>query len=490
MKIKRKSLTFKNSIFILIFLQIIVFVFIFGPLSLNKINLNISLFRDFPSYWFFDFSSIKVILGQHRTFGFPLIIKIYRLFDYDLVFWPKFIYILFSISNFFLFYSLSRLSFNRVFSLCFLLGLTVSQSLLVYLTWWTELFSISFLMITLALMFLSIKTNKIYYYLLFSFFLFFCYQIRPSFVVFTLIPVIFCLLNYLFFNKNMYFKRITFFSLAPLIIFILIRYFVVGSLGLVSFNSNIAATALVHLKDDQIPLLKIENQKFAKRFLERKRKLPYPCNLDLNQEQIAFYNQDENLAYKGATIYGQYPCWNMYQSTAWLEIIKIYSNIEPFLNDEKRNLVAWEHVPTLANFWQDKRIVQQNAEMDSQLVDFSNDVLKQNYKKIFKKIIKSPINLMKIQRDRNGNLIIFYILLILPIIFLIKQYETKDKNHKFEFVLTLSFLIITIPNLMILSVYANGDPRSVVLQTFYLIPISMSYLIFLIHMNLTKKIEV
>ena len=490
MNLKVKSFTFKSSIFILFFLQTIVYLLIFGPLSLNKISLDINLFRDFPSYWLFDFSSIKVILGQHRTFGFPLIIKIYRMIDYDLIFWSKFVYMFFSISNLFLLYSFNRTNFNKVFSLFFLLGLTVSQSLLVYLTWWTELFGISFLMITIGLMFLSIKTNKIYYYLLFSIFLFFSYQIRASFVVFIIIPVIFCLINYFFLNKNLYLKKIAFFSLVPLIIFIIIRYFVVGSLGLVSFNSNIAATALVHLTEDQIPQLKIENQKIAKNFLERKRKLPYPCNLDLNQDQISYYSQDENLAYKGGILYGQYPCWNMYQSTAWLELIKINLNIEPFPNDEKRNIVAWEHVSTLANFWQNKSIVQKNVEIDNQLINFGNDVLKINYKEILKKIIKSPINLMKIQRDRNGNLIIFYILLILPVILFIKQNEIKDKNHKYEFALTFSFLIITIPNLIILSVYANGDPRVTVIQTFYLIPMFMSYLIFLIYRNLNKKIEV
>ena len=87
------------------FLQILIYLLIFGPISLNKIDLNINLFRDYPSYAYFDFSSLKAILSQHRTFGFPLIIKIYSLFDYNLIFWPKFVFILFSISNIFLFYS-------------------------------------------------------------------------------------------------------------------------------------------------------------------------------------------------------------------------------------------------------------------------------------------------------------------------------------------------------------------------------------------------
>ena len=481
MNIKGISLTFKNSIFILIFLQILVYLFIFGPISLNKINLNINLFRDFPSFWYFDFSSLKLILSQHRTFGFPLIIKIYRLFDYDLIFWSRFVFILFSISNIFLLCSLNYFNFNKIFSLSFIVGLTVSQYLYVYLTWWTELFSISFLIIALGFMFLSIKKNKVIYYLLFSFFLFFSYQIRPSFVVFIMVPIIFCLINFFLFKNNSNLKKISFFSITPLIIFILIRFFVVGSLGLVSFNSGLSANALVYLTDDQIPKLKIENQKLAKKFLERKRKLPYPCNLDLNQEQISYYKQN---------MYGQYPCWNIYQSTSWLELIKINLNIEPFPKDDERNIVAWMHVKTLANFWQEKKVVQKNVEIDSQFIKFSTDVYKLNYKKVLKKIIKSPLYLMKLQRDNNGNLIIFYIIFIIYVIFFIKQFEIKVEKIKYEFILTLSFLIVTIANLIILYGHENGDPRAVMIQTFYLMPIFMSYLMFLIHRNLTEKIEV
>ena len=87
----------------------------------------------------------------------------------------------------------------------------------------TELTSVSFLMISLALMFLSIKNNKNFYYLLFSLFLFLTYQIRPSFVVFVFIPIIFCFYVYNFQTKN-FFKKILFFSMFPLISFIVLRF--------------------------------------------------------------------------------------------------------------------------------------------------------------------------------------------------------------------------------------------------------------------------
>ena len=58
----------------------------FWSISLNYVNLNLNfLYADFASYSDFDFSSLKLILSQHRTFGFPLL-KIYRFFDYELIF--------------------------------------------------------------------------------------------------------------------------------------------------------------------------------------------------------------------------------------------------------------------------------------------------------------------------------------------------------------------------------------------------------------------
>ena len=178
-------------------------------------------------------------------------------------------------------------------------------------------------------MFLSINKDKIYYYLLFSFFLFFTYQIRPSFVIFSLLPVVFCLINYFLFKNSSKIKKIFFYSITPLIVFLIIRFFIVGSLNLLSFSSGLAGNAVILLTEDQIPKLKIENQAVAKKFLEKK-KLPYPCNLDLGQEQVSFYKHKQ---------FGQYPCFNIYAMSSWLETIKINLNIEPFQKMTKEILL-------------------------------------------------------------------------------------------------------------------------------------------------------
>lgn len=479
--INKINLSDRNLTLSVIVIQIIIYFTIFGPISLYKINLDLRLlYGDFPSYSLFDFSSLKLILSQHRTFGFPLLLKIYRFFDYELILWTKFVFILYSISNLFLFYSLNKFNFSRIFSFFFVLALTLSNSLYFYLPYWTELISISFLMISLAFMFLSIKKNKILYYLLFSLFLFFTYQIRPSFVVFVFIPIIFCFFMFVIFKQKVFFKKIFFFSMFPLISFIIVRLLLVGSLGIVALNVGWSASALILLEDKQISKLKIENQEIANKFLERKRKLPYPCNLDYSEEQIK--NSKPNV--------GQYPCWNEYLMSNWLELIKINLNIEPFEANDPRNVNPWKFLPSLANFFQEKEVIKINVEIDKQFVNFSKNVYELNYKKVIKKLIKSPINFLKVQRDNNKTLIILFLFLVLPLVFIInKSDENNNESSGKELILTLSFILVTLCNFLILYIHQNGDQRAVIIQTFYLIPILLSFLGYLIHRNLNSKIK-
>ena len=479
--ISKINLSFKNLILTVLVIQIFIYLTIFNS-SLNYINLNLNLlYADFASYSNFDFSSLELILSQHRTFGFPLLLKIYRFFDYELIFWTKFIFILYSISNIFLLYSLIKFNFSRIFSFFFVLALILSNSLYVYINQWTELTSISFLIISLGFMFLSLKENRNLYYFLFSLFLFFTYQIRASFVLFVFIPIIFCLLMHIIFKKKVFLKKILFFSMFPLISFIILRFLLVGSLSLVSFNGGWSASALIFLEDQQIPKLKIENQEIAKKFLERKRKLPYPCNLDYGEEQIQNY--------KGPKKFGQYPCWNDYAMSNWLELIKINLNIEPFATNDSRNINPWIHLPSLANFWQKNEVIKKNVEIDGQFLAFSKNVYELNYKKVFKKLIKTPINFVKLQRDVNGLLIILFIFLILPLVFIINKFDENNNSSYKELSLFLSFVIITFGSFLVLYAHQNGDPRAVIVQTFYLIPILLSFLGHLIYRNLNAKIK-
>lgn len=474
------NLSDRKLILLIILIQILIYFTIFGPISLINVNLNLRLlYGDFSSYSNFDFSSLKLILSQHRTFGFPLLLKIYRFFDYELIFWTKFVFILYSISNLFLYYSLNKFNFSRIFSFFFVLTLTLSNPLYAYLAFWTELTSISFLMISLAFMFLSIKKNKILYYLLFSLFLFFTYQIRASFVVFVFLPIIFCFFMFVIFKQKVFLKKILFFSMFPLISIIVVRLLLVGSFGIVALNAGWSSSALILLEEKQIPKLKIENQEIANKFLERKRKLPYPCNLDFSDEQI-----------KNSGVYaGIYPCWNEYLMSNWLELIKINLNIEPFEANDPRNINPWTFLPSLSNFFQEKEVIKKQINIDKQLTNFSKNVYELNYKKVIIKLTKSTINFLKLHRDKYKTLIYLFLFFLLPLIFIINKSNENNESSGKELILTLSLIIVTLGNFLVLYGHQNGDPRAVIIQTFYLIPILLSFLGYFIHRNLNSKIK-
>ena len=59
---------------------------------------------DGPSYFDFSFENLEIILSQHRSFGFPLFMKLYRFFDYDLSYWSlvSYVFYIFQFSIFFI----------------------------------------------------------------------------------------------------------------------------------------------------------------------------------------------------------------------------------------------------------------------------------------------------------------------------------------------------------------------------------------------------
>ena len=82
--------------------------------SIWEPNNFITIF-DGPSYYDFSFESLQTILSQHRTFGFPLFMKFYRLFDFDLYYWSLFSY-LFYIFSILIFFNVGfKFKFNKNF---------------------------------------------------------------------------------------------------------------------------------------------------------------------------------------------------------------------------------------------------------------------------------------------------------------------------------------------------------------------------------------
>jgi len=486
----RNEPSLRVLLFILITIQILVGIVVLTPFL---INYDLTVYKDImdgPGYINFDFTNLKIILDQQRTFGAPLIIKAYSLFDKELSNWPNFIFIIYSFSNLILFYSLIKINFSKTFSFLFVLGLICSNTLYSYTAYLSELLGISLVILALGFFFLGTKRNNIFLLFIFSIFLFLSYQVRPGFVVITLFPIFY----YFFRNLKINFK-IIFFSLGPLVFFLILRFILIGHIGLVSFNAGLPAHSMIYLDRNEIDKLSSYNQELAAKFFERKEKLYYPCNLDSTTEQYMFFNSKKrfeepykNIPYSDVT-YGQLPCWNDYHMMTWLETIKIIKKIQPFEEGDDRNEIAWNHVKTLADFWNKSAPLN---EINSVLVNFSSDVMKIHKKEIFFRFLKSPVYLLKLHRDLNSNLILLYIIIFLCILFLNRQPKNDQKsiyNLSNETIFFISFLFITGGNLIILYLHQNGTPRDTLVHTFYLVPLVMSYIAFLIHKNLSESIK-
>ena len=396
-------------------------------ISILEPNNFITIF-DGPSYYDFSFESLQTILSQHRTFGFPLFMKFYRLFDFDLYYWSLFSYLFYIFSILIFFNVFFKSKFNENFLFLFCSGLILSKSFYPYIGQYTEFLSISLILISLSFLLIAIKKNNFFYYFIFSIVFFFSYQVRPSMVLFIFFFLSFVILYKFFFNSKIRFFP-TFLSLfLPLIVFLVLRLAVVGDLGLVSFSVGPVGNSIHYLEKIDHNQLKKENQILAKQFLETKKKLPFPCNLNSSEEK---YNHVNNKKY-----FGQFPCWGEYLMSSWLDVIKIKNNIQPFPQGDERNIAPWLHVKTLSSFYNS---VENNVEINKILKNFSKDVYFNSFDQIVKKILNSPIYFLKLQKKININLILDLFVIFL-VLFILNNQNLKEQKVGLEIVL-LTFLI-------------------------------------------------
>jgi hypothetical protein len=476
----KNTITFKTSenffLFFILIIAAFIYLIIFNNLLPGMLPANFPTyvdldygFGDGPGYLNFNFSNLKIILSQHRTFGLPIILKFYRLFDFNLIYWAKFNYLLFSFSIYFLLYSLLKSNFSKPFSFFFSLGILLSYNLYLFLYYWTEIISIIFLNISISFFILAIHYNRSLYFFLFSFFLFYTYQIRPSFVTFTIIPVIFVLIKYLW-SKNLgILKKTFYYSLSPLILFIVIRFFITGYIGFVPFSGvQMSGHAMYYLDKEIIKEISPKNKTFAANLLVRKKKLSPPCNLTVEE---AKRNKIDALKHR-------YECWNYYIMSSWLEKIKIKKDIEPFTKKSK-NLEAWKYVRTLELFF---LLAGNNNEIDKELVQFSLEIYKIKFYDQVKWLINSSFEGIKIHLPRLKFLIILYVITAIFYYFLKEKKKRNNKDNdklksRNEFSLIISLAIYQIINFVIFAMIHVPDQRTMAIQYYLTLPSILSFLI-------------
>ena len=417
-KIANFNFSNKELFFLLILSQVILYFF-FIPDYLIPYQINITG-ADAPSYRDFDFSNLKVILSQHRTFGLPLIIKIYEIFSETLLFWPQTNYIVFCISTIILLICLLNTNYNKLFSFFFVIGIFGSHNLYHFLKNWSEIYSACCIIISLSFFLLSLKYNKIFFYFLCAFFLFCSYQIRPSFIVYIFIfPLYVMIQNIILKNKKLFKNVFKFssFTILPFILFVALRFIITDHFGITPFAGvNIAGHAVHYLSDKDVNSLSNEHKKFAEGVLERKKNHRHPCNLFLDELILKDVNPRKI----------KKRCFNVYVMSGWLEMIKVTKNLEPFPKNDYRNFNSWEHVETLGNFFTN---IGNNNEIDSRLSYFAWELILKNYKfDYIKWLFLSFYESLYLQFYSLFKLIILYFISLIFFIFF-KIIKIKKKNY-------------------------------------------------------------
>ena len=73
---------------------------------------------DAYSFYHYNFEDLEIFLSQYRSFGGPIIIYLYKFFDYELVYWSYFNFFIFNFSLLFLLYSLVFVTLIKFFIFC------------------------------------------------------------------------------------------------------------------------------------------------------------------------------------------------------------------------------------------------------------------------------------------------------------------------------------------------------------------------------------
>lgn len=329
---------------------------------------------DEPSYVLFSFSSLQDILGQHRAFGFPLILKLYNFFSQDYQMWPYFQMFSYFLSILFLYWAFLRFGFDRVLSLVvvsFLIWNSSVYGMFRYIL--TESLGATFLNFTIGALLFAIGSGTWKSYLALGVSTFTLYQIRPNLAFLpALIPLWAIGLSLVLdgfdpVRIRRVFFRFSALTLVPLLLFCLLRLIVVGQFGVVSITGGMLSGHATHfLNENNIEYLTGDSRKIAEEVLKRKRQLSFPCNLSPFHERVI--PTESRYVTEGK-------CFGPDLMTAWLVAIKYKTGQEPF-DDPSKNIEAWKHIQTLAGFYTEFY----NLEVERLLMKFSKDILRIEWK--------------------------------------------------------------------------------------------------------------
>jgi uncharacterized protein YfeS len=291
------------------------------------------------------------------------------------------------------------------------------------------------------------------------------YQIRPSFIFLIIIPASYAFLYFLK-KKYFFFIRIILVSFIPLVIFLTCKFFITKDLGLTPFTGvQLSGHAVFYLDDNTIKKMSNkENIIFAKKIIDKKKKLSYLCNL----------NRPKNLTKE----YVHWQCWNVYLIEAWMEMVRQESGLTPFL-DENKNIESWRYMNLDSFFGK----IKDNTLMDRKLRSFSVEILNLNKKNHIIWMYESSYLILKLIIGHPATTKIFIISFFSIIFFIIFSKKKNLTSMKFfnknnEEYLLFSIIAYSFISLIFFSALHIPDMRTAGVQFLFLIPVCISYILY------------
>lgn len=324
---------------------------------------------DEPSYILFDFSSLKTILGGHRTFGLPLVLRVFYSFFHSYVYWPCFQICVYILSIFILLTCLFKADYNKLLALIFCSIILWYRNMIQYFPFiLTEPLAASLVNVTLGVIVLNFYRPTYLRYTLIGVLSLLMPVVRPSLAYVSLVlPIWFLILEVCsgFSLRKIQFRptlKLAVFAWTPLIILCGVRLLVLGQLGVVSMAGGLlSGHAGYYLAEHDIPALPEDLRSFAQKILERKSHLSPPCNETPVDEGVFGIR-------RGVTIHEE--CFGPILMTTWSEAIYEAKNQLPVVEVEK-NWEPWKFVRTLSGYHN-----LYDYQIDARLAYYSKAVLK------------------------------------------------------------------------------------------------------------------
>jgi hypothetical protein len=464
--------------FLLLVLILLISAIFFFLYSIDWLKDPYLTTRDAYSFYQFDFSSIESIFSKYRSFGGPLFVSIYKFFSPSLNNWAITNFMIYSLSLVLLFLALCKYQFNKIFSFLFIIGVLGQTKLWPHFGYFSEVLSISLLNFTMALFFFSITYKKIYLSIFFAIFLFLTYQTRPLLLVFVGFFIVYEFsILYLDKTKKIFKKKnlsILFYTLLPLILFLLFRLIVTGHIGIAPYvGAHLGSHALMHVEKNKLSK-EDDSNIFLKQIIERREKHEFPCNLNFRElKELKIKNENYQL------------CFFYNTMSLMIEIINQKKNKQPFNEGDPRNYNSWEYVDTLDKFFMS---IDGYNEIDQDLKSFAIKQIKKNpegYIEQFKiNFFESYKNILGI----NWRLVCLYLLvLVLSIFIRFKGLKLPFKENDIR-ILAFSFalLVTNFVSFFLLNAIHIPQIRLIAIQGVYLVPMLGSLIIYLVLSKLER----